>query len=263
LSPADGLDTGVGIDVDAYLQRYAHESSTTRAERSVLRNIKYGETSVETLDFFPAGSAGPIAIFIHGGYWRRLDKDDFSFIAQGLVPLGISFASVNYGLAPITRLDTMVEQARRAVTWIRNNNDRLNVDTSRLSVFGHSAGGHLAAMSAVGVPVHAVVTISGLHDLVPVQKTFRNEWLQLTPEDAVRLSPIRYPPARRLRLHAVVGEKESDAFKAQGHALVDAWRPHGVEATYEDMPGDDHFSIMLRLANPNDPLTRTIAQIAR
>ena len=262
LHPLDSA--GTVPDIAVWLERYARESATTRTERACLRNIQYGETHAETLDFFPAGAGAPLAIFIHGGYWRRLDKDDFSYIAQGLLPLGISFAAINYGLAPETPLREIIAQCRHAVKWIRNNNDRLEINPARISVFGHSAGGHLAAMVAVDIPVHAVATISGLHDLDQVRESFANEWLGLDERESRALSPIRFAPARRFRLYATAGQRESeDGFKAQARALVDAWKPYGCAAEYEESPGDDHFTIMMRLMNPSDPLTKKIAELAR
>jgi len=262
LHPLNTVDTVP--DVNVYFERFARESATTRAERACLRNIQYGDDPMETLDFFPAGAGAPLAIFFHGGYWRRLDKDDFSYIAQGLLPLGISFASVNYSLAPAASLRTIVEQCRRAVKWMRNNNDRLEINPARMSVFGHSAGGHLAAMCGVDIPVHAVASISGLHELGQVQQSFANEWLNLDEREAQALSPVKYAPARRFLVYTTAGSKESeDGFKSQGRALVDAWKPYGCKAEYEDSPGDDHFTIMMRLMNPNDRLTQKIAELAR
>jgi len=250
-------------DPSAYLERYARESMTTRMERSMVHDLEYGEAAIEKLDFFPAGPGTPLAIFFHGGYWRRMDKSDFSFLAQGLIPLGISFASVNYGLAPQTKLPEIVAQARRAVKWCRNNHDRLEIDPARISVFGHSAGGHLAAMAAIDVPVHSVATISGLHDLQPVRNSFANAWLNLDERSAAQLSPISHAPIRRFRLYATAGEKESDAFKAQGRSIVDAWSKFGVKTEYEESEGDDHFTICFRMLNPKDRLTQKIAAIVR
>ena len=179
------------------------------------------------------------------------------------MPHGIACASINYALAPATPLHEIVEQARRAVRWLFANAESLGVDPGRISVFGHSAGGHLAAMAAVAMPVHSLVTLSGLHDLVPVQQSFANEWLDLDPVEARALSPIAYPPARACPLYATAGEYESDSFKAQGRALVAAWSAHGSDAAYADSPDDNHFSICSRLGDPADPLTSKIAALAR
>jgi arylformamidase len=247
-------------DIGAYNARFLRESALARAEFAMEADLAYGDSAAETLDFFPAGAGAPLAIFFHGGYWARRDKHEFSYIARGLVPHGIAIANVNYGLAPATPLREIVAQARRAVRWCRANHARFGTDPARMSVFGHSAGGHLAAMCAIDTPVHAVASISGLHDLEPVRASFANDWLQLDPAQAAALSPISHAPRPGCRLYATAGSNESDAFKAQSQAIVDAWSDRGVPAAYEESPGDDHFSICFRLLDPDDYLTRTIVE---
>jgi arylformamidase len=186
-------------DIDAIFRDYASTSERARAQFAIERNLAYGPTALETLDFFAAAPGAPLVVFIHGGYWRRMDKDDVSFVAAGLVPLGISVATLNYGLAPQVPLAAIVAQCRSAVAWLRANAAALGFDPDRLSVAGHSAGGHLAAMCAVDAPAHALVTLSGLHDLVPVQRSFVNEWLNID-EAAARSSQPRVnanPPRSR------------------------------------------------------------------
>jgi arylformamidase len=200
--------------------------------------------------------------FFHGGYWRRLDKSDFSFVAAGLVPLGVSVAAINYGLVPETPLPEIVSQCRRAIAWLTANAGELQVDPERISALGHSAGGHLAAMTAVAFGLRSEVSISGLHDLLPVQQSFANEWLRLDERQARALSPVAHPPIGRVPVFATAGELESEAFKLQSRSLVDAWAPLGCPAEYAESPGDDHFSICLRLRNPADGLTRRVASLA-
>jgi len=261
---AHPLDAAATVsDLAAVFASYAERSALTRTRHTVVRDIAYGGGPMERLDFFGAGAGAPLAAFMHGGYWRRLDKDDFSFIADGLVPHGVAFASINYALAPQTPLHAIIAQCRRAIAWLTENAAALGIDARRISVVGHSAGGHLAAMAAVAHPVHAVVTLSGLHDLVPVQQSFVNEWIGLDDAAARELSPIAYPPARPCPVYATAGERESEAFHAQGRAPVDAWRRYGCDAEYEQSPGDNHFTICDRLGDPHDPLTRRLIALAR
>jgi arylformamidase len=258
------LDAAATVpDLGAVFRALAEASAATRGRLAGRLDLAYGSSALETLDIFPAGPGSPLTVFIHGGYWRRLDKDDVSFVAEGLVPLGISVATINYGLAPQTPLREIVAQCRRAVAWLAANAVEFGFDEERLSVMGHSAGGHLAAMCAVDRPVRSVVTLSGLHDLIPIQQSFVNEWLNLDEAEARALSPIQYVPARACDVFATAGERESDAFKAQGQAIVDAWSAHGCAAEFADSPGDNHFTICQRLSDPNATLTRRIAALAR
>lgn len=238
--------------------RWKAASAAVRETMPCELNISYGPTEDETLDLFLAAPGAPLAIYFHGGYWRALHKDDSSYVARGLVPLGCTVAVVNYALVPLVQLDAIVAQARRAVAFLRDNVARRSYDASRIVTVGHSAGGHLAAMAAVTTAVRGVATISGLHDLVPIQRSFTNDWLGLTLEEARALSPIAHPPAAAVRIFATAGERESKSFKAQGRTLLAAWQPYGAVGMYEDGLGDDHFTIAERLTDPGDPLCRKI-----
>ena len=83
-------------------------------------DLRYGPGPKETLDLFvPAGRRAGTFVFIHGGYWRALDKDDFSFVAGPFVAQGIAVAVVE--LRPVSRrVDRRrsSSECRRAVAWI-------------------------------------------------------------------------------------------------------------------------------------------------
>ncbi|MCC7310283.1 MAG: alpha/beta hydrolase, partial [Sulfuritalea sp.] len=140
----------------------------------------FGSSPAETLDFYPAAVPNaPLLVFIHGGYWRSLDKQDFSFLAPGFVKAGVALAMPNYGLAPATPIAEMVRQMLRAMAWLYRHGAELGIDRRRIAVAGHSAGAHLAAMMlAADWPLMAgdlprdllrgATCISGLYDLQPL-----------------------------------------------------------------------------------------------
>src|SRR5262249_37183495 len=148
-----------------------------RASLDARLDVSYGPTAAETLDFFPAkGARAPLLLFLHGGYWRALDKEDFSWLAPCYVAADISVPIGNSGLAPATPLEEIVRQIRRACVWIYRNATNLNVDPNRLFCSGHSAGGHLTAMMLAtnwpglspmlpGRLLCGALAISGLFDL--------------------------------------------------------------------------------------------------
>lgn len=226
------------------------------------RDVPYGTTAEETLDLAVPRAGAPLVVFFHGGYWRRLHKDESTYVVTGLLPHDVAVAVVNYALAPAVTLEEIVAQARRSLRWLRERGGDYGVDASRIVVCGHSAGGHLAAMCAVDVPVRAVATLSGLHDLRPVARSFAQPWLQLDDARAAALSPALLAPAAPTRVLAATGARETPAFREQGRALPDAWRSLGCETSYEETPGDDHFTIVSRLHDPADALTSRIAGLA-
>jgi arylformamidase len=262
MTTADPYDASATVDdVTVFFRRWRAWSDDVRAHTLHARDIAYGPSADETLDLVVPHTGAPLVVWFHGGYWRRLHKDDCTFVARGLTPHGVAVAIVNYGLAPALPLEEIVAQARRSVAWLRANAQAHGADPSRIVVAGHSAGGHLAAMCAVDAPVAGVVSLSGLHDLRPVAKSFVNEWLQLDAARAAALSPALLAPAAPVPAAAIVGTRETDAFKTQAHELVDAWRAHGCDTSYTES-ADDHFSLCSRLVDPNEPLTTRIANLA-
>ena len=171
------------------------------------------------------------------------------------------------GLVPSIDLDELVRQCRAAIAWIHRHAREWGGDPDRITVSGHSAGGHLVAMllatdwSAFGAPgdvVKAGCAISGLYDLEPIRLCYLNEVLKLTPEIARRHSPVHLAPARPTPLVLALGGAEGAEYHRQTDDLMSAWRPRGVPIEVMDLPGHDHFSIVAELQSPFSPLARAI-----
>ena len=198
--------------------RWAEQGAITRRLRACLADLPFGETPAERLDYFPTRlDAAPLLVFIHGGYWRSLDKSDFSWLAPPFVQHGVAMALLNYGLAPQTSIEEMVRQQLRALAWLYRNGDRLGFDPERIVVVGHSAGAHLTAMMMAALwPVYSAdlpralvkagLAISGIYDLGPLVHTpFVNVDLRLDAHRARALSPVHMPPATDAPLVTAVG----------------------------------------------------------
>lgn len=224
--------------------------------------LAYGNSDRQQLDlFWPDGRRdGPVALFIHGGYWQALDRSYFSHLARGFTAHGVALAIPSYDLCPQVTLDALVEQVRGAAAFLVRRHGR--------PVFscGHSAGGHLTAMllatgwAARGLrpgAVHAGCAISGLFDLSPLLFTSINGALGLDPGTARRLSPLFLPPPG-LPLHAVVGEAEGAEYLRQSQSIAEAWN-----GTLDVLPGANHFTAVAPLADPASPLMATILRLAR
>jgi arylformamidase len=262
MNAADPYDASATVpDVHVIFRRWRAWSDDVRAHTLHARDLQYGPSADEKLDLFVPHTGAPLIVFFHGGYWRRLHKDDATFVARGFAPHGIATAIVNYGLAPALRLEEIVAQARRSVAWLREHAKEHGADPSRIVVAGHSAGGHLAAMCAVDAPVDGVATLSGLHDLRPLLHSMIQDWLHLDEARAEAMSPVLLAPAEPTNVVARTGARESEEFQEQGRAFADAWRAHGCDTSYASTE-DNHFSIVERLADANDALTSQIAELA-
>ena len=132
------------------LQSFAAQSAELRDVMPAQLGVSFGPDGEEVLDIFPApaGTAGPapIQVFIHGGYWKMMTKDEFSYVARAFTPRGCATVVVNYGLIPAVDMDELVRQCRAAMAWTYRNADTFGGDRERIFVSGHSAGGHLVAM---------------------------------------------------------------------------------------------------------------------
>jgi len=254
--------------------RWAEQSAATRRLRACLIDLVYGETAGERLDLFPTRrDAAPLLVYIHGGYWRSLDKSDFSWIAPPFVNHGVSVALLNYGLAPKTPMEEIVRQMLRAHAWLYRNGDRLGYDPGRIYLAGHSAGAHLAAMMMAALwPVYGAdlpidlvkgaLAVSGIYDLEPLlHAPFIQADLRLTAKRARLLSPVHMPPATERPLYTAVGALESSEFRRQTGLIAKAWRRNLVRDIH--MPGFHHLNVIEEIANPASPLFDAALEMTR
>lgn len=261
-----------------YLARFRAESESARSRfaASARLDVAVGPSTIERIDIFPAPGKepAPVMVFIHGGYWLALDKADFSFVAKGFVPHGITTVVINYGLIPAVRMDELVRQCRQAVAWVLANAADFGADPDRVAVSGHSAGGHLTAMAGatdwsgftapmVPVPVTARpmagFAISGLHDLVPISRCYLQQSLGLTDDEVARNSPVRLAGPAEGAWLALVGGKEGPEYHRQSTELASRWTTDNPQVRSRIVAGHDHFSIVMALGDPEDPLTVQIA----
>lgn len=246
-------------------ERWRTGSRTARDRLRCEADYYFGPSPAETLDLYPARvKDAPLLVFIHGGYWRSLDKQDFSFLAPAFVKAGVAVAMPNYGLAPATPIEEMVRQMLRAMAWLYRHLPELGIDRRRIVVAGHSAGAHLAAMMlaadwprmAGDLPrdlLRGAVCISGLYDLSPLVRTpFLQEDLRLDDAAAQRVSPVTYRPALALPLITAVGGDESSEFKRQNGLIRAAW-PHCFRHDLP-LPGRHHLASVEALGAPGHPL---------
>ncbi|MBY6083662.1 alpha/beta hydrolase [Ruegeria arenilitoris] len=246
----------IGGDLAPYLAAYSALSAQARAQLTVQETLGYGDTPAQVLDFFPARAPGaPLHVFIHGGYWQALSQRDSAMMAPALVQGGQAFATVNYTLAPDARLGQMVDECRTALMWLAIRAKSLGFDASHVTLSGHSAGAHLAAMvmatsadqfARIGLRVREVILISGVYDLEPISLTPVNDPLQLTPVELHDLSPTLNLPAPGPRYRVTVGERDTGEFIRQSRDYAEALRKTGHAVSFDLQPGTHHFDIILK-----------------
>jgi arylformamidase len=272
--------------VPEHPKHFADWAATSRAVRDTARcalDLSYGDDlrdSAETLDIFFAdagvndGRAAPVLVFMHGGYWRSLDKSDHSFLAPAFARLGVCVVVVNYALCPgkpghPVRIPDITLQMTKAMAWLYHSISQFGGDANRMVVAGHSAGGQLAAMMLLcdwpkvdaSLPRHMVrqaVSISGVFDLMPLMRapSFQAS-LKLDPDQINKASPARLPAPIAGRLRALVGGAESAEFLRQNSLIQTVWGQAAVPVC-SVLEGLNHFSILDSMANPDSALFAAI-----
>lgn len=256
-------------DATERVQGWTERSAAVRASLPCQLGRKFGPTRDEYLDVFPAGERSPVHLFIHGGYWRRFTAREHSFVAPALVRAGVAVVVVNYALCPGVTIDEIVRQVRAAIAWTFDHAATFGGDPARVTISGHSAGGHLTAMALAtdwagtyDRPADLLkggVAVSGLFDLAPFPWSYLQPALQLDWAQVARNSPIRHVPMSGPPMVAAVGGDELDEFRRQSMAYADVW-PGG---RYLELPARNHFTVLEELESPESALFRTVLEIAR
>ena len=244
----------------------------TRAKATALLDLAYGDDPRQKLDLFgpdlDGSGEGPLLVFIHGGYWRALDRSPFSHMAKGPNAHGVTVAIPSYRLCPQVSMAELIDDLRQAVGFLYQRYNR------PMAIAGHSAGGHLTAcMLGTDWPAyHATLpagiarhgySISGLFDLEALTKTSLNTDLNLTIEEARSLSPALWTIPAGLVLDAVVGSTESAEYHRQRRLIAERWQAQGAKASWSLLDGDNHFTAIMPLADPQSAMTQRVVALAK
>ena len=245
----------------ALFARWERDSQFVRETLPCTLDLAYGPDARHRVDLFPAAAARGTLVFIHGGYWRSLDKSTFSWLAAPYVAAGLSVAMPNYRFAPQVRIDDIVEDAIAAMNWLMLNGVKHRVPTERVVVSGHSAGGHLTA-ALFATPwsklqfdpqrIVGGVPISGIVDLAPIERFSFNKDFQLDALAVKRLDLYTRKPTLDAPLVVAVGGSESSEFVRQSRLLADSWRKS--VKSLQVLPGLNHFSVVDAFAERGQPL---------
>lgn len=281
-SPSSCVDD-IMIYINQYIRLSEQAKSAAKANNTLIENLSYGSSQDEVLDLFlpekNSETKKQLQVYIHGGYWQELTKNESCFAATNFQNNGYHFAVINYSLAPAASLTEIVEQNRRALVWLYQNAEKYDYNKNEIYLSGSSAGAHLAMMMALTdwseyLPIKhniikGVCAVSGIYDLTPIQQTYINKPLQLTSDEIEQLSPWlllnkHHELIERLQQCAITfsyGDNETSEFKRQTDELVQRLKQLGVSVEFTEIAHSNHFDVITELSNENSNLFRKLLLI--
>lgn len=243
-------------------------SETAREALNCQLDIRYGEGEKQKFDIFLCGdNTAPTLIYFHGGYWQRGDKSIYSFLAVPYIDAGVNVVVAGYDLCPSVTLTEISAQAREAVAGLWRRAEEFGISRDRISVMGHSAGGHITEMMmatkwsryAADLPDNLIcsgIPVSPLSLLEPVRRTVGlNTGIRMDEAEAEAQSPmINHPPATNAPQLVVVGGAETEEFHRQAQMYHDTFNSAERKMEIYYVPDADHFDELNVLASSNSPL---------
>ncbi len=272
-------------DFTVYTKRYAELTLEAKASGTCRENLRYGDGTEETFDFYPAvtpavlpdstsaedgpqsnvsSTGAPVLVFLHGGDWRALSKDDSGFAVPAFNAAGVAFIALNFGLVPNLTIPQMGAQVRRALAWIARNIATHGGDPARIFIAGHSSGANLVAQLLItdwagefdlaADAIKGATFMSGLGDLEPVRRSFRNAHLKLNDTMVQAASLLQHAPRARCPLLVAFGANEMPEYHRQSQAVAAHWRRHGLPVEVFKLAERNHFDAVLEWAEPASAL---------
>jgi arylformamidase len=250
-------------DGTAYPAHWASAAANFRnnlpAGVTLKRDVRYGPRERNTLDLFAPQNPRGLFVFVHGGYWMRFHKDDWSHLANGALANGWAAALPAYTLTPHISITGVTAEITTAIMHAASH------IAGPIILAGHSAGGHLVTRvtcTDTSLPpdvqnrITRVISISGLHDLRPLLKTKMNETFQMTEAEAAAQSSALHHPLPNIQYSAWVGANERPEFIRQSRLLGEAWSTSAPRVE----KNRHHFNVIDDLADSQSELCRSLAK---
>lgn len=287
-SPSSCVEN-INIHIDAYINQSKTSKEKAIKNKLVLTDLRYSSSNDTVLDLYLPNNyhtnnntnnntnsninnkkKQKLQVYIHGGYWQELSKEESCFAATNFQAHDCYFAVINYSLAPTASLSEIVEQNRLAIAWLYQRAEQYGYDKNEIYLSGSSAGAHLAIMMlntnwenyidsqllSKGLsPIQGICAVSGIYDLTPIEQTYINDPLQLTKTEILSNSPLLFAmqTAEVLPCKIIIsyGDNETSEFKRQSQEFKTKLLALGYQVSFQEITDRNHFDVILDMADAN------------
>ena len=255
-----------GEDLTTFVDKFAANSNKVRAQFPPI-TFSYGTSAHEKLDVFAPANAKnlPVMIWIHGGAWTFGSKDEYSGAAPTFINAKAIYIAIGFDNIPPNDMPGIINQCRKAITWVYNNAQLIGADPSRLYVSGHSSGGHMTNMmlctdwKKVGLPANVLkggVVMSGWTDLHPISLSDRQKYLKLSVAQVKEYSPINFLKNVNCPVIVSFGALESPYMQMQSAAWAKQLQSASRLAGVYRIAGHNHLQMPGLFNNPDNQLSK-------
>ncbi|MFC0229184.1 alpha/beta hydrolase [Serratia aquatilis] len=243
------------------LEEFQFSSKKLYLEKKSQIDVCYHSSPRTTFDYFPASQKNcPTFIFIHGGYWQNCNKEDFAFIAEGILNAGINVILAEYTLAPEASMTQIVNEIGLLLDYLNQHTVELNITRGKVCLGGHSAGGHLTVIHRNHPLISHAMPISALIDLQPISLCWLNDKLSLSDNEIEKYSPInKLIKGGPIAVH--VGGGELPELIRHSKELYHELKDIGSNVIYQEVGNHDHFTQLYEFTDPDGFLVKSLKEL--
>jgi arylformamidase len=241
-------------------QYWTDKSSAVRKDVPGELNIAYGDSPRQRYDYFSAGNDSPIIVFIHGGFWQRRSKDDFTFIVPSMLEQDFSVVLLGYRLAPQAKMNEIILDIQNGLHAIEHKVRGERKTFPGFYLVGWSAGAHLAASVLDQPNVNAGVGISGIYNLEPMRHCYVNDLLQLDADMALKYSPMMNASHFGKPFDLLVGDNELTEMQKQTIDFFKYRNSRDEVGSLILLEGLNHFTVLDELIKNKGIILRLIKE---
>jgi acetyl esterase/lipase len=245
------------VSIGAYNARTPHDAGVVHAAS----NVNYGEGSRRTLDVYvpeARPTRAPVIVFFYGGGWSSGAKGDYTFAGDAFAAQGFVTFVPDYRVYPEVQFPGFVDDAAAAVRWVQANAERYGGDPDRIVLVGHSAGAHIAMLTALDPhyaeqasfdrsAIRGVVGLAGAYGFdnfnVPLLRNVFG-----SAEDPMTTMPVHYARREAPPILLLHGERDRRVPVRSSSRMYAVASSAGQQAEIKIYPGVDHPGIMQALA---------------